>query len=1323
MIQFQEIFRLFHNKSNNQFPIHKNDNNNITNNASSSITNNNNLTNNNIGEHVNNNILESVVNHINLTSEMLNNKINNNNNIIKENLLNKNLTTTTIKGKSGQPQVQYIVGQERSNLFLVARDDLFDGHTCIELVEALPPSSSTSSSSSNNNNNTNNNNNSSVTTSSTTTTNTNSSTTNTTTNNNNHNTTLRQFYRRVLYVHETKMKCIYASLSPQQNLLAFTLFYKNNNLPFFETYIVEVPKEQKSNNRFIFQSQQKHTFQCIQFIYPIQTNDPLLLNNNNKNNNDSNNKNSNNNENNNSGDEDKRNVKFLFVRDKEIVKMYNVTLNSMDNLFGSFFSSSSSKKGQLVKSIEAQATFVRNFIWFQYDPIRSLLYYLIASNSNNTLNNNSNSTTLSNNNGFHSSYSNNINSKEDIVMPMNCEFKCISVSDKRPNQVFDFTLPIDLPISFFDHRIEYIPFLDRMPWRCGHASPDLNFKFQIVRMENNSICLCHQHVLPSNESVPLKKIDISIFILHHKKKLDFSIPLPPNYHQNHHSFNNLNTNQQKLPTLKLPIVFFSCVRDCLICYLPGWFLQIIDCGKDHDPWPLLSFIGNEFAPNLPSSSFSSHVTSFFGNVNNNTNIINQQPHHISYNNSHQYDKKTILSSGSSNGSGGGNINVGFNMIGSNNRWKYEQASLLLYNHSSGGYIVNLKKGLIFNIDFNFDKLLKYVISENIKKNNNLLTLQFLHLSIIHFKNTIFIERVIRSFCTPLRELSQELNLQNIKLNENYCLINELIFMEYLIGTSFLEITNNNLKNNSDKDFNKYLPISLLECRSLDHYPLTNQYGLKFKIKKITTLNQVKLGESLRTTPNFFLIDLLKEVKIQLQNSPNHIPLDIYLAQQQQQQNSNSPSNNNNNTFKSPRTPRNTTNSNSSTKFSFLSGLFNSTLNKKDIITSAFDDEDYMDNYNDEDGSNLIPHNNNNQQNKLDFYAEKSKTILIDCLAHLLLRNVDKLIIENVENNISIYDMSNFRMLRMKNVIDYTNILFKLSQKLFLTLQNVLYNTLKTTTIQQTPFPYWYFKNLEFLFISLEETNFPIPVGFSEYFGIVGVDVLPFDQLLQYISNDIFIVNDKILQRSLQKYKYHNLQSYLIRLLIQKLKDKEKEIMLYEEMITKNLNISNNNFNILLNYYHSLLIEYFTNNNNNINVNNIVNNNNIQPLQKANSLLEYIPFLDEIKYKAQKEIEKSSLQQTYSNFYPNSYFIITCENLNHNKLPKPSSLLAQESDEEEEECSEEQQQGNSGNKSDHHSNEFSFYNLCQSVEYSCEEEEKFISFLKEHTNTIIQQEKF
>lgn len=151
---------------------------------------------------------------------------------------------------------------------------------------------------------------------------------------------------------------------------------------------------------------------------------------------------------------------FLFFRDKERIEMYNIETEK--------------RKGytSIVTQPELHTTLVRNYLWCEWDPQHSLLYYIVPQNNAfSTMNSGKNETDGSK--GGHSL--------------VDCVLKCCSFADiRRPTIIFESTQQLMLPNGIFsDASRNY----EKTPWRNGHRSPDTTIHFQVVRLSEVSILI------------------------------------------------------------------------------------------------------------------------------------------------------------------------------------------------------------------------------------------------------------------------------------------------------------------------------------------------------------------------------------------------------------------------------------------------------------------------------------------------------------------------------------------------------------------------------------------------------------------------------------------------------------------------------------------------------------------------------------------------------------------------------------------------------------------------------------------------------------------
>ncbi|KAG2383379.1 hypothetical protein C9374_004716 [Naegleria lovaniensis] len=1121
----------------------------------------------------------------------------------------------------------YVVGQERANLFLVARDDLLSDKTCIELVE-FPVSTKSQGNINIINSSSNLLNSSSIT--------------------NNVGD------RKIIYIHNTKMKCLYASISHQRNILAFTHFFVSNNQVHFQIFIVEInstlstsdlkseesiSKFQKQQNRYVFSPPQTSDmiFHCVQFIHPPQTADS-------------------------NSSFDTKSCRFFLVTEKQSIRMFNISITeSSSNFFINIFK----KNQQSSINIEELVIFVKHFVWWQYDPVRSLLYYMLVRED---MNNSRDSHEMLNNE----------------LRKTCCSLRCISISEKKPNQLFECLIPVNIHRSLLSDNLKMKSDIIRTPWRSGPSSHDLNSHFQIIRLENNGICLCQQQPKFSN-NLPDNYIDAVIFILHHKKKMHFSVPVPSRYSRKH------------------PRLFFGSCRDTVIVYLPGWYLQIIDCSKDHEPWPLMNFIGHDTVPHLTHPIAESR----------------------------------------SKGK------------------KIEQALSLYSLSNSTNYILDLSRGYLYNYDFNLDNMLNWIVrlkkhqfftpqnfcdydSVNIRK----ITIQFLHLAITHFRNNIFTDRIIRTLCEPFKT--------NCGLCEEFLTLvdDEVLFMEYLIGAGYMELqgmihsstTQGSTTSTSvpDKEFLRHIPISLLECGGesvfVDSCYCEQNPFVSTKIANVmgnTSFtrsydNIVRVSSFPRDGASCAL-DLFKQVKSNISNDPKSIPLAAYLVHNKNHiiQGSASPSHPSGNV-----SPMKYLDEKHSTYAKKWYNFFHSRSDSaEDAFSSSFPEDE------EEEEPQLTIPKKSPLSKKIDFYSEKSKTDFIDILSYFLLANNPRYQAVELQEYTS---SGPTKATRMKTILDYTTTLFHLSQHLFTTVTEILHtfnqkrklemlqlhssmnneiNLEKSNTLEQ-PYPMWYFNLLQKLHVSLEETNFPSPTGFQEHFATVGVHLLPLSTLSQYITRDLFVVTDQVLAEVVKKQSQQQKNSrnalhdnskewsYLMRTLIQKLHDKDfRDVYYYEKMLyaletdpSFSSVVSSEHFsevinNTLLNYYHAVLVEHI---NNSVKASNVTNNKQ----RITVTPLDNLQFLEEFKRQREEHLDPSM----YSTSLPLTYFLMAIKALNSSLLPKPTLLKTY--------YSAASPLDDSGSEEDSQNTSQNFYSLIQSVEYCSEENDNYVSFLKERSETIL-----
>ncbi|KAL0491588.1 hypothetical protein AKO1_000157, partial [Acrasis kona] len=209
---------------------------------------------------------------------------------------------------------------------------------------------------------------------------------------------------------------------------------------------------------------------------------------------------------------------------------------------------------------EKQFNLVKSYLWMEWDPISSLLYFITISDQNET------------------EVQNKIAQGAKTVDVL-CEFKCRSFVDPRkPIRLsnFEFTLTITIPVESLLNRKDHY---EHYPWRNGHCSPDTTLLFKVIRLSNNGICLCQQ--IPPSQQTP--STTVILYILHHHAKFTFNVP------ENHCKHR----------------AFFSSLYDYLMVYIPGYCIHLIDCSMDFGPRCAIQ-LWNDI-PELSSSPHSSNM--------------------------------------------------------------------------------------------------------------------------------------------------------------------------------------------------------------------------------------------------------------------------------------------------------------------------------------------------------------------------------------------------------------------------------------------------------------------------------------------------------------------------------------------------------------------------------------------------------------------------------------------------------------------------------------------------------------------------------------------
>lgn len=159
--------------------------------------------------------------------------------------------------------------------------------------------------------------------------------------------------------------------------------------------------------------------------------------------------------------------------------------------------------------------------------------------------------------------------------------RCIEFPDRKPVATFKRSLEMDLHI-------------------LGMRAKD---NMQIVRFAGeNAYCLCQQLANPVGNV-----IKVSVWIFHHDIKFDIDIPFvpPPSFSVSTMSAPPSPSSSSGVAFEYSPDymtrvkVFFDSIGDLLVIYVPGVYLQLIDCAVDHEPTVNLVLSGPTFNSSLP----------------------------------------------------------------------------------------------------------------------------------------------------------------------------------------------------------------------------------------------------------------------------------------------------------------------------------------------------------------------------------------------------------------------------------------------------------------------------------------------------------------------------------------------------------------------------------------------------------------------------------------------------------------------------------------------------------------------------------------------------
>ncbi|KAJ5069241.1 gamma-secretase-activating protein [Anaeramoeba ignava] len=170
------------------------------------------------------------------------------------------------------------------------------------------------------------------------------------------------------------------------------------------------------------------------------------------------------------------------------------------------------------------------------------------------------------------------------VPTRNEELLCYSFENKKTQVILDMSLkilktPFSIEPKSSDVHKSYCNHKSNMHGLC---SPNSTYNFQIVKISTGAFCLCRQYP----ENFENESILISIWILHRREQINLQIP-----------YSKLSSK----PSGKLK-AFFGSIYEILVIYIPGYFLQFLDCTRLHETTIPMIFHEKEFLDPIQKTS-------------------------------------------------------------------------------------------------------------------------------------------------------------------------------------------------------------------------------------------------------------------------------------------------------------------------------------------------------------------------------------------------------------------------------------------------------------------------------------------------------------------------------------------------------------------------------------------------------------------------------------------------------------------------------------------------------------------------------------------------
>lgn len=249
--------------------------------------------------------------------------------------------------------------------------------------------------------------------------------------------------------------------------------------------------------------------------------------------------------------------RFSFLRQKGTTMIVSIRDGKAD-LFAIYTKSDASKS--ITSHPQHKGKIAENVRWFEWDKRSEMLYVITQNVRGNGL-------------------------------PY--DFSVYGFPDRRITLIYRTPIDLDLvinPVSFYAR--DYIKVL-----RFGDEA-------------DNAYCVCQQHYREDQGG-----IDVTVFILYHKIKLSYTIPL-------------------EYPDLNRFRIVFDRIDNLLMIYLPGHYIHLLDCSIDHPMLISLKFQGEQFANLIGNQKKEDPIVlapfNYITDKKDNTNVLVTQCGRILY---------------------------------------------------------------------------------------------------------------------------------------------------------------------------------------------------------------------------------------------------------------------------------------------------------------------------------------------------------------------------------------------------------------------------------------------------------------------------------------------------------------------------------------------------------------------------------------------------------------------------------------------------------------------------------------------------------------------